>query len=434
MNYLNQIRENGLFDYIIIISLSTFSLSSKELIFGLLISILNYIYNIFIPQKINNYVNKEYIAIIIKILYYFNIIKNSNINKLILLFLIFLYLCKLLTKIKLGSKLLISNFILNEIKNEGKYLSENFITGNAVEFFIIESLFLSNTILLIMKNDKNLLDYFFIVLGNLPLYSILKNFFYLWHHFVQCLYIFFCTKTILFFFYWFFILECFFYLNNYYIPKIYLKKIIKRKIYHFLGFIVLVPGIMLLDKTILKLILMIVSYIFIVVEILRNMNKINEFTAIQNLNNFMLKSIDERDDGNFIITHTFLMTGLISSLYYDDNKNQIFNYLSVIVLCIGDSMCSICGVLFGKNKIYSLNDRTLEGTLGGLISSSIIYMILKGSIINRQEFIQFIFIFLYEGYTLEIDNLVLPLFANNLFLKYNLIENHLIKIYNYYLS
>jgi len=433
MNYLNQIRENGLFDYIIIISLSTFSLSSKELIFGLLISILNYIYNIFIPQKINNYVNKEYIAIIIKILYYFNIIKNSNINKLILLFLIFLYLCKLLTKIKLGSKLLISNFILNEIKNEGKYLSENFITGNAVEFFIIESLFLSNTILLIMKNDKNLLDYFFIVLGNLPLYSILKNFFYLWHHFVQCLYIFFCTKTILFFFYWFFILECFFYLNNYYIPKIYLKKIIKRKIYHFLGFIVLVPGIMLLDKTILKLILMIVSYIFIVVEILRNMNKINEFTAIQNLNNFMLKSIDERDDGNFIITHTFLMTGLISSLYYDDNKNQIFNYLSVIVLCIGDSMCSICGVLFGKNKIYSLNDRTLEGTLGGLISSSIIYMILKGSIINRQEFIQFIFIFLYEGYTLEIDNLVLPLFANNLFLKYNLIENHLIKIYNYYL-
>jgi len=434
MNYLNQIRENGLFDYIIITSLSTFSLSSKELIFGLLISILNYIYNIFIPQKINNYVNKEYIAIIIKILYYFNIIKNSNINKLILLFLIFLYLCKLLTKIKLGSKLLISNFILNEIKNEGKYLSENFITGNAVEFFIIESLFLSNTILLIMKNDKNLLDYFFIVLGNLPLYSILKNFFYLWHHFVQCLYIFFCTKTILFFFYWFFILECFFYLNNYYIPKIYLKKIIKRKIYHFLGFIVLVPGIMLLDKTILKLILMIVSYIFIVVEILRNMNKINEFTAIQNLNNFMLKSIDERDDGNFIITHTFLMTGLISSLYYDDNKNQIFNYLSVIVLCIGDSMCSICGVLFGKNKIYSLNDRTLEGTLGGLISSSIIYMILKGSIINRQEFIQFIFIFLYEGYTLEIDNLVLPLFANNLFLKYNLIENHLIKIYNYYLS
>ena len=434
MNYLNQIRENGLFDYIIIISLSTFSLSSKELIFIFLISILNYIYNIFIPQKINNYVNKEYIAIIIKILYYINIIKNSNINKLILLFLIFLYLCKLLTKIKLGSKLLISNFILNEIKNEGKYLSENFITGNAVEFFIIESLFLSNTILLIMKNDKNLLDYFFIVLGNLPLYSILKNFFYLWHHFVQCLYIFFCTKTILFFFYWFFILECFFYLNNYYIPKIYLKKIIKRKIYHFLGFIVLVPGIMLLDKTILKLILMIVSYIFIVVEILRNMNKINEFTAIQNLNNFMLKSIDERDDGNFIITHTFLMTGLISSLYYDDNKNQIFNYLSVIVLCIGDSMCSICGVLFGKNKIYSLNDRTLEGTLGGLISSSIIYMILKGSIINRQEFIQFIFIFLYEGYTLEIDNLVLPLFANNLFLKYNLIENHLIKIYNYYLS
>ena len=189
----------------------------------------------------------------------------------------------------------------------------------------------------------------------------------------------------------------------------------------------------MLDKTILKLILMIVSYIFIVVEILRNMNKINEFTPIQNLNNFMLKSIDERDDGNFIVTHTFLMTGLISSLYYD-NKNDIFNYLSVIILSIGDSMCSICGISFGKNKIYSLNDRTLEGTLGGLISTIIIYMILKGSIINRQELIEFIFTFLYEGYTLEIDNLVLPLFANNLFLKYTLIENHVIKNYNFYLN
>ena len=97
-------------------------------------------------------------------------------------------------------------------------------------------------------------------------------------------------------------------------------------------------------------------------------------------------------------------------------------------------MCSICGVLFGKNKIYSLNDRTLEGTLGGLISTIIIYMILKGSIINRQELIEFIFTFLYEGYTLEIDNLVLPLFSNNLFLKYNFIENHVIKNYNFYLN
>ena len=97
----------------------------------------------------------------------------------------------------------------------------------------------------------------------------------------------------------------FFYINNTCIPKLYLKKIIKRKIYHFLGFIVLVPGIMCIDKNVLKLILMIVSYLFIVVEIVRNIDIFGELTVFQNLNNFMKKSIDERDDNGFIITHIF---------------------------------------------------------------------------------------------------------------------------------
>ena len=426
MKYLNLIRKNGLFDFCIITILSTCSLYSNELIFGLLIIIFNYIYNRYISEKINRYISKEYILIIIKVLYNFHIINTSNNNIIILLFLLFIYLDKLLIKVELGSKLIISNYILKEIIYEGKYLSLNFSTGNAVEFFIIESLLLFNTITLMGKYQKNIIDYIMVIVGLLPLYIILKNFFYLWYHFVQCLYIFFCTKTVFFFFYWFIILGCFFYINNVWIPKLYLKKIIKRKIYHFLGFILLVPGIMFLDKTVLKLILMIVSYLFIVVEILRNIEIFSQYSIVQNLNNFMKTSIDERDDNGFIVTHMFLMTGLVSSLYYNYQNNDVLYHLSVIILSIGDSMCSICGVSFGKNKIYSLNNRTLEGSLGGLISSIIVYMILKGNIIQIKEFILFILVFLYEGFTLEIDNLVLPLFANNLFQNFDLIK---IKIY-----
>ena len=334
-----------------------------------------------------------------------------------------------MTKLQLGSKLIISNFILKEIINEGKYLSDNFPTGNAVEFFIIQSIFLLNTLLLITKLKKNILDYFMIMLGLLPIYMIVINFAFLWCHFVQCLYLFFFTKTIYLFFYWICILSLFFYINCTFISKLYLKKIVRRKIYHFLGFIVLVPGIIYLDKTILKIILMIVSYLFIIVEELRNINILNQYKIIQNLNDFMNKSIDERDDNNFIITHIFLMTGLISSLYYN-NKNNIFTYLSIIILSIGDSMCSICGISFGKNRIYSLNNRTLEGSMGGLISTIISYMILKGNFINIEEFINFFLIFLYEGYTLEIDNLVLPLFANNLFINSDLMKNKIYKLFN----
>ena len=431
MKYLNLIRKTGFIDYILITNISTCSLFPKELSFGLILVILKHIYYKYSPNIIHNiFNNKEYLLIIVNILNYFNIVNKSNYNILVLLFLIFIYLDKLLTKIELGSKLIISNFILNEIINDGKYLSENFTTGNAVELFIIQSLFLLNTILLIVKYQKNLLDYIMIILGLLPFYLIFVNFLNLWYHFVQCLYLFFCTKTIFFFFYWFFILGCFSIIDNIYVPKMYLKKIIKRKIYHFLGFIVLVPGIMFLDKTILKLILMIVSYLFIVVEILRNIDIFKNYEIIQNLNSFMKKRIDERDSDNFIVTHLFLMTGLISSLYYNNFKYHIYDYLSVIILSVGDSMCSICGVSFGKNKIYSLNNRTLEGSLGGLISTLIVFIILKGSFISGKELIQFVLIFLYEGYTLEIDNLVLPLFANNLFLNSELLQNNIYKFLN----
>ena len=160
---------------------------------------------------------------------------------------------------------------------------------------------------------------------------------------------------------------------------------------------------------------MIVSYLFIVFEIIRNINILNKYGTIQNINEFMVKNIDERDDDEFIVTHIFLRTGLISSLYYDFKSNNYFIYLSVIILCIGDSMCCICGVYFGRHKIYSLNDRTLEGSLGGYASSIVVYMMLKGEFVNIEEIIKFLIVFIYEGYTLEIDNLVLPLLANNLF-------------------
>ena len=89
-------------------------------------------------------------------------------------------------------------------------------------------------------------------------------------------------------------------------------------------------------------------------------------------------------------------------------------------------MSSICVVYFGKRRIYPLTARTLEGSLGGYISSIFLYYIFKGSI-NKNELIQFILVFLYEGYTLEIDNLFLPLLSNNLFLNANLIKQKIMK-------
>ena len=45
-------------------------------------------------------------------------------------------------KMKLGTLLVVTTFLTNEIEYKGKYLSNDFLTGNAVEFFIIQSLYL----------------------------------------------------------------------------------------------------------------------------------------------------------------------------------------------------------------------------------------------------------------------------------------------------
>ena len=424
MEYINQIRENGLFDFILITIVSKSSLFPKDFIYCSLTIIIEYLFEIHF-KKIYDIINKEHVLILIQFLNYFNIIDIKGRGFILFYFLVYFYVKKLLVKMKFGTLLVVSNFIINEISYQGEYLSNDFSTGNAVEFFMIHSLYFLNTISLIENHKSNKFDYLIIILGLLPLYIILKNFFYLWYHFVQCLYFFSGTKTLYFFFYWSFILICFSYINNRF-QKLDLRQTVKRKIYHFLALIVLVPGIKYLDKAILKLILMIVSYLFVVFEFVRNSIFIKVFSLVKDINSFMIENIDYRDDNKFIVTHIFLMTGLISSLYYDNHGNETFNYLSIIVLGIGDAMSAICGVYFGKTRIYSLNARTLEGSLGGLSSSLFSYYFLNGSI-NMEELIKFIIIFFYEGYTLEVDNLFLPLLSNNLFLNWDLIKQNILK-------
>ena len=425
MQYFNETRENGLFDYAILTIIKKCYFFPKDFIYSLLIIILRYIFKTFF-KKIHHSIPKEYLLIIIQYFYYFNILDITGKGFAVYLFLIFIYVEKLLIKMKLGTQLVITDFLINEISYNGKYLTNNYSTGNAVEFFLIQSIFLINTISLIGKKNNKILNYIIICLGILPFYIIIIHFNYLWNNFIQCLYLFFNTNTIHFLIYWSILLFCFIFINNSF-QKLDLKKTVKRKIYHFLAFAILVPGIKYMEKDILKLILMIVSYFFIVFEFLRNSIFLKDNTFIKEINIFMDENIDDRDDNKFVVTHIFLMTGLISSLYYDNHNNFAFNYLSIIVLGIGDAMSSICGVYFGKTRIYPLTLRTLEGSIGGFSSSVFLYYLFKGSI-NKSELIQFLLVFLYEGYTLEIDNLFLPLMSNNLFLNSDLINRNIMNL------
>lgn len=67
LNIINLIRKNGIFDFIIITILSNTSSFQQELIPGLLVIILNYFYNKYISQIIDNFINKEYLLIIVRL-------------------------------------------------------------------------------------------------------------------------------------------------------------------------------------------------------------------------------------------------------------------------------------------------------------------------------------------------------------------------------
>jgi dolichol kinase len=228
--------------------------------------------------------------------------------------------------------------------------------------------------------------------------------------------LFFQAKTFFTVILWIIILIVYFIFDSFFFIHLNFKLIIRRKFFHFLACLIYFPGLYFIPKETFKCIVLIVIYIFIIFEIIRNFPYLNN-KYIELINNYLKSNIDNRDDNKIILTHIFLLNGISSSIFYNF-KNQNYNYLGIIILGIGDSMCSICGVLFGKNKIYYPTNKTLEGTLGGLFTSCFVLSLINGKIISYKELCFMIIIFIYEGFTLEIDNLVLPLFTNYLFLNF----------------
>lgn len=175
------------------------------------------------------------------------------------------------------------------------------------------------------------------------------------------------------------------------------KRLIKRKLFHLLAILIFIPPIIYSDTIIRKDFLCCVSvlaiFCFLLLEILRNRYK--EYFLFTYLNEYLLENIDDRDSKDFIFTHTFLLFGCISSYllsfmreikfeynepylnYYDLSLNTQVKYiLGLVILGVGDSFASIVGILYGKTKIYSPTNKTLEGSLGALLFSLIfIYLI-----------------------------------------------------------
>ncbi len=215
--------------------------------------------------------------------------------------------------------------------------------------------------------------------------------------------------------YWFILLIVSLYIFEIISRKFQLKKIIKRKLFHLLGLLIYIPGIKYMNTNLLLAISIGIVYIFILIEIFRN--KFRGSLLFMKLNTYLENNIDDRDDKQFILTHIFLLFGCFSSVLFSkiENRETYLYYLGITILGVGDSFASIVGSKYGRNKIFPPTNRTLEGTTAGVTSTFISLILFSYQYVDLKSFIKICIIFLYEGFTLEIDNLVLPIFAYKLF-------------------
>ena len=415
-------RKNGLVDYFIIYFL--FLAKNSNLInylffiFNLLISI-NIIFLIDY-YSIKKYKKRNLLLIIYIILEFFSEYLNKFLLQIILFSFLFVFLKSKLIRINLGSLIILTDILIIPLNNYKQLSNENLII---YPYKLIIDLLYFHIFLFyefkyfISPKNKNKYEYFFnlffslIILYRHIKYEININIINLLIFIIKS---FFQKNIFLVIIYWIIVLILYFFFDYIYFSKLDLKLIIKRKFFHFLSILIYIPGIYFIQKEIFKCIIIIVLYVFVMFEFIKKFPGLKNTNIIILISKYLRYNIDKRDDQNFIITHIFLLTGISSSLFYNFNNN-LYNFLGILVLGIGDSFCSIFGMFFGKTKIYPPTNRTLEGSLGGYLITIIMFSIIKNNFVNMKEIILFGLIFLYEGFTLEIDNFVLPIFSNLLF-------------------
>lgn len=201
-------------------------------------------------------------------------------------------------------------------------------------------------------------------------------------------------------------------------------KIIFRKFFHIVAFIMFVP-IVIIDLEFMVKSFEIALTLFLIIESFR---VVETSSPAKFIDKFLRRFTDERDstDSILILTHIYLLVGCIMPCWIYIHQNQtdiqslhkLYPYMGLVSLCIGDSAASIFGVYFGKLRLWGIQkNKTLEGTLASIISQFIAFTVITwliGISISDNLFrliILSILSGLFEASTEEIDNLVLPLYS-----------------------
>jgi len=184
--------------------------------------------------------------------------------------------------------------------------------------------------------------------------------------------------------------------------------VVTRKWFHLIAILLFGPTTWQFPQ-LMSLSYAIASCILVVLETLRSDAPI--------LQSFYTEFLDDRKDdgGQIIVSHIFLIIGCAVSLWVSqilsnqDTLSLLVAEFGVLCIGIGDAMGAVVGKSIGKHK-WGKNQRTLEGSLAMWLS-----MVVAGASIcsSMRECVALLIATtvttILEAFTVQLDNLVLPI-------------------------
>lgn len=184
-----------------------------------------------------------------------------------------------------------------------------------------------------------------------------------------------------------------------------------RKVFHVIAVATFLPGIYFSPS----MTTCAATCALIVFSFLECMRVLRLWPVGEVLNEYLNTFRDKQDQGPLILTPIYLLVGFTVPFWlHYSGTSDLTLYSGVIALGVGDTMSSVIGSRYGSHKWIGTN-KTVEGTsafiFGSLMFVTILNYVHLCSVHNWVNVILAVVLTsLLEAFTLQIDNLVLPLY------------------------
>ncbi|KAG5834526.1 dolichol kinase [Anguilla rostrata] len=201
-----------------------------------------------------------------------------------------------------------------------------------------------------------------------------------------------------------------------------------RKYFHFIVVATYVPGLVF-DRQLLHVASVACLAAFLLLEYVRYF-RIRPLGQL--LRQLLTLFLDERDSGPLILTHIYLLLGMSLPIWLFPGPcapkgslpgaGGLVPYAGVLSVGVGDTMASVFGSSMGEIR-WPGTKKTMEGTATSIFAQIIavaIFLIFDGAINLNTSYTWIVgsiaLVSLLEAYTVQIDNLLLPLYLFILFM------------------